>query len=163
MAQSLATLRNNNLTSIYGRRVGLSFDECLAGVKDIKRPTQSLTSGTSATAVPSYGMTALDVTTAAASTASSVGTTEVGCSWVMDPPIEGVQKIVYKVSATGGSTMPVVLEFGSGVTAYNTSLGSTFTGLTLFGVGQYAVLTGVSSAKWLVTAAGTGTSFASSN
>jgi hypothetical protein len=128
------------------------------------RPIQAtLTSGTTGTQITNYGITALDVTTVAASTQSSIGTTELGCSWTLEAPQPGCQKIIYKASATGGSTMQAVIEFGTGVTAYATSLGSTFTGAMLSGVGQYMVLVGLSTAKWLVTGAGTGTSFASSN
>lgn len=160
---TLQELRNSILTSVHGRRLGFDASEFLVGPKDHLRPFQSLTSGTTGTQINNYGITQLDVTTAAASTASSIGTTEVGCSWVMGAPVPGVQKILYKASATGGSTMPCVVEFGTGVTAYNCSFGSTFTGLNLSGVGMYAVLTGVTTARWLVSAAGTGTSFASSN
>lgn len=166
---SLQVQRNSILTSIYGRRIGLDKDEFIVGVKDVLKPYQSLTSGTTATAINNYGVTALDVTTAAASTASSVGTTEVGCSWTMDAPAVGVSKLIYKVSATGGSTMPVVVEFGSGVTAIVTTLGTTFTGAMLSGVGQFIQLTGVTTGKWLMTGGVLGTSlaigatFASSN
>ena len=161
---TLQQLKNSILISIHGRKVGIDANDFLVGLKDMLRPIQTaLTSGTTATAVTNYGITAFDITTAAASTASSIGTTEVGCSWTMDAPTPGVQKILFKMSTTGGSTAPVIVEFGTGVTAYNTSLGSTFTGVNLTGVGQYCVLTGVTTAQWLVTAAGTGTSLASSN
>lgn len=159
---TLAQLRNNIITSIYGRRLGLNNNEFLVGPKDIALATQSLTSGSTATTVLNYGITQLDVTTGAASTASSIGTTEIGCSWAMAAPEPGVLKTLMKVSSTGGSTMPLVVEFGSGVTAYNSSFTSTATGVMLNAVGQVVTLRGLSATKWAVLALSTGASVASS-
>lgn len=160
---TLEQLRNSILTSIFGRRLGFKSGEFLVGPKDIVKGIQSLTSGSTGTAVTNYGITILDVTTAAATTASSIGTTELGCSFVMDAPEPGVGKTVYKASATGGSTMPIALEFGSGVTAFSSSFGSTYTGALLNAVGQQITLMGVTTAKWLITAMSTGVAPASSN
>lgn len=154
--------QNSILDSIKGRKFGLNPRDFLI-TKGIADGIQALTSGTTATAVENFGVTSLDATTGAASTASSIGTTETGASWVMNAPEPGVEKIVYKASATGGSTMPVVLEFGTGVTAFDTTLGSTFTGALMLGVGAYVRLKGLSATKWLVVGKSTGTSLASSN
>lgn len=156
-------LRNSLLTPIYGRRLGLINGEFLAGPKDIVKATQSLTSGSTGTQVTNYGITMLDVTTAAASTASSIGTTELGCSWTMAAPQPGVEKLLMKVSATAGSTMPVVVEFGTGVTAFDSSLGSTFTGTMMNAVGQFVRLMGISTSQWVVMGKSTATTLASSN
>ncbi|CAB4223273.1 hypothetical protein UFOVP1670_11 [uncultured Caudovirales phage] len=159
----IETLRNSILTSIYGRRLGLKTGDFLVGPKDLAKGTQSLTSANStATAVTNYGLTILDVTTAAASTASSIGTTELGCSWVMDAPEPGVIKTVMKQSATGGSTMPLVVEFAAGVTAFNSSFTSTATGIMMNAVGQQVTLFGLTTAKWVVMSLSTGASVASS-
>lgn len=162
---TLNQLRNSILTSIYGRRLGLTQAEFLVGPKGFQNPIQSLTSGSTGTNVTNYGITQLDVTTGAASTASSIGTTEVGCSWQMDAPAAGVEKILTKVSATGGSTMPVIVEFSTGVTVtgVDTTLGTTFTGVNLQGVGAFVRLMGMGSTSWLVVSKSTGTSLASSN
>lgn len=160
---TLTQLRNAILTSIYGRRIGLDVNEFLVGPKDHLRPIQSLTSGSSATQVTNYGLTLLDVTTGAASTASSIGTTETGCSWQMAAPVAGVEKILSKTSATGGSTMPCVVELSTGVTAIDTTLGTTFTGINLQGVGAFVRLLGLGTTAWLVIGKSTGTSLASSN
>lgn len=159
---TLEQLRSSILTSIYGRRLGLKSGEFLVGPKDIVKGIQSLTSGTTGTEVTNYGITFLDVTTAAASTASSLGTTEIGCAWVMAAPEPGVAKTIQKVSSTGGSTMPVVCGFGSGVTAYNSSFLTTATGIMLNAIGQQVTLMGVTTAKWLVTSLSTGASVATS-
>src|SRR5438105_3886995 len=97
---TLEGLRNSILTSIYGRRLGLKNGDFLVGPKDLAVGIQSLTSGSSATAITNYGVTQVDVTTGAASTASSIGTTELGCSWTMDAPEPGVRKTLFKASAT---------------------------------------------------------------
>lgn len=158
----LATLRNQIITSVYGRRLGLNVNEFLVGPKDIALATQSLTSGSTATTVLNYGITQLDVTTAAASTASSIGTTEIGCAWVMAAPEPGVLKTLMKQSSTGGSTMPVVVTFGTGVTAFNSSFTSTATGVMMNANGQQVTLRGLSATKWLVLSLSTGTSVVSS-
>lgn len=161
---TLQQLRNSILTSIHGRRLGFRSDEFLVGQKDALRPfQQTLTSGTTATEITNYGVSQFDITTAAASTASSIGTTEVGASWTMAAPTEGVEKILIKTSATAGSTMPVVVELGTGVTAIDTTLGTTFTGVKLEGVGAYVRLLGIGTTAWVVIGKSTGTSLASSN
>lgn len=162
---NLSALRRSILTEIYGSRLGLDANECLVGPKSFVNPIQSLTSGSTATKVTNYGITQLDVTTAAASTASSIGTTETGCSWQMDAPFPGVEKILTKVSATGGSTMPCIVEFSTGVTVtgVDTTLGTTFTGVNLQGVGAFVRLMGMGTTEWRVVAKSTGTSLASSN
>ena len=162
---TLQQLRNSILTSIHGRRLGLDPNEFLVGVKDTLRPIQSLTSGSTATTVLNYGLTQLNVTTGAASTASSIGTTETGCSWQMAAPVAGVEKILTKVSATAGSTMPCIVEFSTGatVTGVDTTLGTTFTGVNLQGVGAFVRLLGLGTTAWLVIGKSTGTSLAASN
>jgi len=154
--------QNSILDSIKGRKFGLNPRDFLI-TKGVADGIQVLTSGSTATAVLNFGVTSLDATTGAASTASSIGTTETGASWTMNAPEPGVEKIVYKVSATGGSTMPVVLELGTGVTAIDTTLGTTFTGVNLQGVGAYVRLKGITATQWLMIGKSTGTSLASSN
>lgn len=159
---TLETLRNSIITSLYGRRLGFNQNQFLVGPKDIALATQSLTSGSTGTQVINYGITQLDVTTAAASTASSVGTTELGCAWVMAAPEPGALKTLMKQSSTGGSTMPVVVTFGTGVTAFNSSFTSTATGVMLNAVGQQVTLRGLSATKWLVLSLSSGASVVSS-
>lgn len=162
---TLQGLRNSILTSIHGRRLGFDSNDFLVGIKDALRPIQSMTSGTTATQVTNYGVTSFDITTASASTASSIGTTETGASWQMAAPVAGVEKILTKQSATAGSTAPVIVEFSTGVTvtAVDTTMGTTFTGVNLQGVGAYVRLLGLGTTSWLVIGKSTGTSLAASN
>lgn len=154
--------QNSILDSIKGRKFGLNPRNFLIS-QGIADGIQSLTSGSTGTPVQNFGVVTLDATTGAASTASSIGTTETGASWTMAAPEPGVEVIVTKGSATGGSTQPVVIEFGTGVTAIDTTLGSTFTGAMMLGVGAYVRLKGLSTTKWLVVGKSSGTSLASSN
>ena len=55
MAQSLGTLRNSLMTSIFGRRLGLTPDEYLAGTKALKLAVVDLSSASAAQELPSYG------------------------------------------------------------------------------------------------------------
>ena len=156
---TLTALRNSILTSIHGRRLGLNANEFITGPKDFVLATQSLTSGSTATEVTNYGITMLDATAGAASTASSVGTTEIGCSWKMAAPEPGARKILMKVSATLGSTMPVVVNFAAaagGVTAYDSSFQTSAGGVQLTANGQSVTLIGITTAKWLVHSRSTG-------
>jgi hypothetical protein len=163
MTQLLETLRNNIMTSLYGRRLGLDKDQFLVGTKALKVATQTLTSGTTATEIPNYGATNITVTTAAASTASSVGTTEVGLSWAMEAPAEGVEKLIYLgLTTTGRSTAGGVVRFGTGVTAYDSSITSSATGAKLDGTGAWLRLWGLSTAQWMVLGKSTSTSVVSS-
>lgn len=163
MTQLLETLRNNILTSLYGRRLGLDKDQFLVGTKALKVATQTLTSGTTATAIPNYGATNITVTTGSASTASSVGTTEVGTSWALEAPAEGVEKMIYLgLTTTGRSTAGAVIQFGTGVTAYDSSITSSATGAKMDGTGAWLRLWGLSTAQWMVLGKSTSTSVISS-
>ena len=163
MTQLLETLRNNQITHIYGRRLGLDKDEFLTGPKDFKVATQTLTSGTTSTPIPNYGATNITVTTGGASTASSIGTTEVGLSWALDAPAEGVEKLIYLgLTSTGRSTAGGVVEFGTGVTGYDSSVMSSATGVKMDGTGAWVRLFGMSTAQWMVLGKSTSTSVASS-
>lgn len=159
---TLEQLRSSILTSIVGRRMGLTPGQFLVGPKDLAVAIQSLTSGSTGTQVTNYGVTMLDVTTGAASTASSVGTTEIGCAWSMAAPEPGVRKTLVKVSATLGSTMPVVVNFAAGVKAFNSSFFSSASGVMMNAVGQEVHLMGLSTSQWLVLSLSTGASVASS-
>lgn len=55
MAQSLETIRSSLLTSIFGRRMGLTPDEYLGGIKAAKLAVQDLSSASAATLVNAYG------------------------------------------------------------------------------------------------------------
>ena len=164
MAQSLEQIRSANLTSIYGRRLGLSSNDFLGGPKDIKKATQSIGSSTNSsasstgTAILNYGITSLAVATEAATTGSSYGTAEVGGVFALAAPEPGVEKLIY--TASQHSTMLISVQFSTGVTAQNTSAGSSFGGLSFNAPGQWVRLVGLSTAKWLMAGIATGASLA---
>lgn len=164
MTTSLATLRNNILTSIHGRRMGLDNDQFLQGPKAFRVATQFIGSSTNSSAsstgteILNYGITALAVATQAASTGSSYGTTEVGGVFALAAPAEGVEKLIY--TASQHSTMLISVAFSTGVTAQQSSAGSTFGGLSFNAPGQYARLIGISTSKWQVMGISTGASLA---
>lgn len=164
MAKSLEQLRNSILTSLYGRRMGLDPDAFVVGVKDVKKATQFIGSSTNSSAsstgttIINYGITSLAVATQAASTGSSYGTTEVGGQFLLDAPAEGVQKLIY--TASQHSTLLISVMFSTGVTAQNTSAGSSFGGLSFNAPGQWVKLMGVSTSKWLLAGIATGASLA---
>lgn len=99
MAQSLETLRNNNITSLFGRRLGLQFDETLAGMKAVKDVVQDLTSASTATAVNNYGKVVARI---------SGSMTTATANFLLSNPIPGVDvEICYaqtSQAATAGST-----------------------------------------------------------
>lgn len=155
---TLLQLRNNILTSIYGRRLGLNNNEFLAGPKDIVKATQSIGTGTSAsstgTEILNYGITSLAVATAAATTGSSYGTTEVAGTFALAAPEPGVEKVIY--TATSHSTMLINVQLSTGVTALASSLGSSFGGFAFNAPGQFLRLIGLSTSRWLLSGMSTG-------
>lgn len=162
---TLETLRNSILTSIYGRRLGLKNGDFLTGPKALVKATQTIepssalsTVSTTGTAILNYGITSLAVATAAATTGSSYGTTEVAGTYALAAPEPGVEKLIY--TASNHSTMLISVQFSTGVTAFNTSNGSTFGGLSFNAPGQWVRLVGLSTSKWLMAGICTGASMA---
>ena len=100
MAQSIETLRNQAMfTSLYGRRIGLTQDEFVAGPKDIKLAVADFTSASTGTAIPNYGKVAMRIS-------GSMTTATAG--FLLSNPIPGVDvEICYaqtSQAATAGST-----------------------------------------------------------
>lgn len=164
MAQSLEQLRNTILTSIHGRRLGLTSDSFMVGPKALKKATQFIGSSTNSSAsstgttLINYGITSLAIATQAATTGSSYGTAELGGTFLLDAPTEGVEKLIY--TASQHSTMLITVAFSTGVTAQNTSAGSSFGGVSFNAPGQWVRLIGISTAKWLMAGIATGASLA---
>jgi hypothetical protein len=165
VAHTVDTLRNSILSSIHGRRLGLDKDEFLVGPKALKKAYQaidpaSLTSSvsTTGTEVANHGYTSLAVATQAATTGSSYGTTEVGGVYAMAAPAPGVEKVLF--TSTAHSTMLITVSFGPGVTAQNTSAGSTFGGVSFNARGQWCRLIGLTTDRWLMAGISTCASLA---
>lgn len=166
MTQLLATIRNNILTSLHGRRVGLDVNQFLQGPKAMRLQTQFIGSSTASSAsstgtqIDNFGITALAVATQAASTGSSYGSTEVGGQFLLEAPAEGVEKMIY--TASQHSTMLITVNFSTGYTVkgQQSSAGSSFGGLSFNAPGQWARLMGVSTDKWQLMGIATGASLA---
>ena len=132
MAITLEQLRNEALTSIHGRRLGLDQDSALVGVTDVRKAVTAATSATTATAIPNYGLTTIAAAT--------------GATWVMAAPAPGLSKeLVTSTTSTG--TMIITLASGSFVSTGGTSA----TAITFNGVGDRATLTGLTTASFAVT------------
>lgn len=155
-------LQNSILTSIYGRRLGLNQNEFLVGPKGMAVATQDIGTGTTesstGTEIMNHGITSLAVATAAATTGSSYGTTELAGTFALAAPEPGVEKIIY--TATSHSTHQINVQCSTGVTIIATSLGSSFGGVSFNARGQYIRLLGLSTSKWLADGWSTGTSIA---
>lgn len=138
MAQSLETLRSNNLTPIYGRRLGLQLDETLAGPKDLKLAVQDLTSASTGTALNNYGI----VNIAGTSLLTS------GQIFLLSNPIPGIPVVINNVRAnsTGGSSGSTAVAIERPSTAFyiRSSEGSTGVGIVL-DQGASITLMGVST------------------
>lgn len=160
MSQSLEQIRSANLTSIYGRRLGLNANGFLGGPQALKMATQSIGSSTNSTVsttgteIINYGVTSLAVATEAATTGSSYGTAETGGVFALAAPEPGVEKTIY--TASQHSTMAIVVAMSTDVFIQSSSLGSSFGGITFNAPNQFVRLIGVSTSKWLQAAMSTG-------
>ena len=126
MGQTLETLRGNNITSMWGRRIGLQFDETLAGIKDVKRQVQDLTSATTATAAANFGIVNAKMTT--------VATTAAGGALLLSNPIPGVPVDLFVNATSAGAAFgSTAVSFQRATTAFTiiSSAGSTGIGVLL--------------------------------
>ena len=130
-----------NLTSIYGRRLGLQVlstnqsggrrpAELLAGPDAFRDPVT--TSESTGTNLEAFGVSRI---TGSSADSSSVFT--------LDPPIPGVQKTLY-FSSTGNTACYVKTKNGE---TFHTTIGSSHTTLKST-IGGAVVLTGLTTAVW---------------
>lgn len=110
MAQSLETIRNGILTSLYGRRAGLDKDETLVGVKDLKRVVQDLTSASTGTALNPHGI--VNIAGTSLLTSAQV--------FLLSNPIPGVPVTINNVrsNATAGTSGSTVISIDRPSTAF---------------------------------------------
>ena|SRR5258706_15958194 len=135
MAMTIQQLRNNILTSIFGRRLGLDNDQYLVGALDNKVVTQQATTLTTGTVINAHGFTGVS---------SSTNTT-----WSMAAPVEGISKqLVATTTSTG--TMAVQLASGN----FLTTAGSSFNQVTFTALGQSVDLVGLSTSLYAAIGAG---------
>lgn len=149
MGQTLETLRGNNITSMWGRRIGLQFDETLAGIKDVKRQVQDLTSATTATAAANYGIVNAKVTT--------VCTTSTGGAFLLSNPIPGVPvDLMVNVTSAGAAAGSTAVSFQRATTAFNIVTSAMSTGVALLlAQGVSARLMGMTTDQYLLQMMGT--------
>lgn len=138
MALSLTTIRNQIVTSLFGRRMGLTRQvtadvdsEHILGVQGLKYPYTDATSDTTGTDIKGYGITVVDTTT--------------DDTWLMDAPIPGVYKTLYFGSTSTGIR---TIKRDDGTWAIRTTASSTGTTIVVQAGGQSIVLLGLSTALY---------------
>jgi len=154
MAQSVTLdgLRNQIITSIFGRRLGyapgnqIDASEYLVGPKALRAPTLTITTAsTAADQIPAYGTVIFNT-----SGASTAGTTYHS----VQSPVPGVSVRVINASTlamsvwlNGSTITTAVLGY---VRAILSSGLTTATQINLPGVGASVLLTGLSTSVWQV-------------
>lgn len=156
MAQdtTLQGLRNQMLTSLFGRRLGFDKNDSLVGVNDVRSPIEGWSSAGST--FPSTGLATLSAfgIAVAGSSGSSGSTSQSPACQQLPAPTPGVYKTLYNASTA-------VITYGttaSGAVIQATA-GSTFKYLTLAGRGANAMLVALSTDMWGVAGGNANSSF----
>lgn len=139
MAQSLETLRSNNITSLWGRRLGIQLDETIAGAKDLKLAVEDITTTVPTTAL-AYGITRV------LTSGSSQGPTQ----HFLPAPIPGVRKYLQMHTTSTGSQQ--FLSTANGASILAASDGTTKPLINFVGQGGSVTLMGLTTAVWAVVA-----------
>ena len=129
---------NRIRTTLYGSRLALDDDGALIGPFALKLGQTSL--GSTATAIPAHGLTVLSA--AAAST------------YVLDPPMLGVEKILYQISV--GTSHNIIT--GTSNIKITSTVGSSQQRVCLQSTGDFVRLIGTSTAAWQVVGLNAGVS-----
>lgn len=136
MAFLLETIRSSILTTIFGRRLGLTPAEYLAGFKSIQTAIQDLT--TVATTVNGYG------TSRVIATGSSQGPVQ----YTLPAPVPGVDTtLILNTTSTGSYQF---LSTAAGASILAGSDGTTKALVNLIGQGGTVTLRGMTTAIWAV-------------
>ena len=152
MANALETLRSSLLTSIFGRRLGLTEDELLAGAKYIQVQVQDITTASSGTAIPAYGITRVTCS----------GSSQGPVQYLLDAPVPGVRKTLM-LGGTAGATSTGSFQFLStdaGAAILISSLGTTGGVVNLLGPASVVTMIGLTTDLWGVLNEGPYTSTA---
>jgi len=150
MAQTLTTIRNNSITPIHGRRLGLDIDEAIVGAIGVKTQVEDLNTGTTGTDVLAWGVARV------VTSGSSQGPVQHS----LGAPIPGVQKVLCLLTTSTGSYQ--FLSTPNGAAIHSGSDGTTSGVINLRGPGAGIILQGVTTAQWAVVGQG-GNSTASLN
>lgn len=144
MAKTLETFRSSVVDSVKGRKLGLDNGGYLVGIPGVPQPVTDLSSGSTATAILPYGVTRLQLTTAATSGAGGV--------FILSNPVPGVScTIINGYTSTGalGSTAATLLRPSTAFYIIS-SEGTTNTTIVMSSQGQ-VTLTGVSTDAYVVS------------
>ena len=140
MANAIETIRSALLTSIFGRRLGLSPAEFLGGPKDIQVQVQDINTGSSGTAIPAYGITRVTCS----------GSTQGPVQYLLDAPVPGVYKTLM-LGGTAGATSTGSYQFlssAAGAAILISSLGTTAGVVNLKDAGAMVRLVGLTTNLW---------------
>jgi hypothetical protein len=138
MANLLETIRNAALTSIYGRRLGITPADNIAGFKAVQTAVQDLT--TAATTVNGYG------TSRVIATGSSQGPVQ----YTLPAPIPGTDTVLCLNTTSTGSYQ--FLSTANGASILAASDGTTKSLVNLIGQGGAVTLRAMTTAIWQVIA-----------
>lgn len=147
MAQdtSLESLRNQMITSLFGRRIGLDINGAIVGPKDIRVAIEGFSSAgstigsTSPATLSAFGVTVGGSVLSSGSTAASPACQQ------LPAPIPGVFKTLFNMTTammTIGTTAASAYFMSTG------SAGSTYQYVTLWGKGASVQLLGLTTAFW---------------
>jgi len=129
MPFSLEEARNQIITSLYGRRLGLDKDNRLIGIKGRREVITEATSNTTATLLPNFGIVTI---------ASSNDIT-----WVIEDPQIGCEvKILTGSTSTGNHYIQ------TDNATIKSSFGSTQNQIDFLGGGAGMTLVGLSTSLW---------------
>ena len=145
MAFTLDQLRNEIVTSIHGRRLGLDSAGRLIGHDGIRDRSDDATSDTTGTAIRGSGWTNVDSTT--------------DDTWTLSAPVKGAFKYLYTGSTSTGIR---TIKRADNSFAIRTSDNSTGTTIVAQGGGLLLTLFGLTSALYAVVSRPTGFSSACS-
>ena len=145
MAFNLETLRNEIVTTIYGRRLGLDSAGRLIGHEGLRIPETDATSDTTGTVITGHGWTNVDTTT--------------DDTWTLAAPVKGAFKYLYTGSTSTGIR---TIKRADNTFAIRTSADSTGTTIVAQGGGLLLTLFGLTSAIYAVVSRPTGFSSACS-
>ncbi len=144
MAQSLTTIRNNAITTIHGRRLGLDRDETIVGAVALKQVITDLTSATTATVVPAHGTVVCRM--------SGSATSAINGAFLLTNPIPGVAVHIVRTfgNVAGGTAGCTGVAFQRATTAFHIQSSVTSTGVAVIVAdGQTVTLLGISTDAYM--------------
>lgn len=136
MAQTLESLRNQIVTSIHGRRLGLDQHDNLIGVNALAGVVQDFTSTSSATAANYHGITR----------AMCTGSSQTANYSLASPTRPGITKVLHQHTTSTGCQ---IFTAANGNTIFAAS-GSSVAVVNLQGAGARCVMISLSTTAWAV-------------